>query len=140
MKIKELQKKIADALNGCEELVQGSCKALVEDSMTVALDIQKHLQTVKGVALVVTTPALTRDGACDGISVEAALTVQCVEIPEMNRRQPGHITALAAAEIVAHLLDSRQISFMRMSQSADPLTRSIIVNVDFNLTINLTTK
>ena len=32
MTIREIQKKIADALNGVEELVQGGCKALAEDA------------------------------------------------------------------------------------------------------------
>jgi hypothetical protein len=35
MKIRELQQKIADALNGVEELIQGGCKAFAENSMTV---------------------------------------------------------------------------------------------------------
>lgn len=138
MKIKELQKKIADALNGCEELMQGSCRAIVEDSMTVALDIQKQLQTVKGVAIVVMTPTFTRNGSRpDGLPVETQLTIQCVEVPEQNRLQTGRMTALDAAEIVASSLDSNELNFVRIAQTADAATRSIIVQVDFNVSIIL---
>lgn len=138
MKIKELQKKIADALNGCEELVQGSCRAIVEDSMTVALDIQKQLQTVKGVAIVVMTPTFTRNGSRpDSLPVETQLTIQCVEVPEQNRLQTGRMTALDAAEIVASSLDSNELNFVRIAQTADAATRSIIVQVDFNVSIIL---
>lgn len=138
MKIKDLQKKIADALNGCEELVQGSCRAIVEDSMTVALDIQKQLQTVKGVAIVVMTPTFTRNGSRpDGLPVETQLTIQCVEVPEQNRLQTGRMTALDAAEIVASSLDSNELNFVRIAQTADAATRSIIVQVDFNVSIIL---
>jgi hypothetical protein len=138
MKIRDLQKKIADALNGCEELVQGSCRAIVEDSMTVALDIQKQLQTVKGVAIVVMTPTFTRNGSSpDGLPVEAQLTIQCVEVPEHNRLQTGRLTALDAAEIVASSLDSNELNFVRIAQTADAPTRSIIVQVDFNVSIIL---
>lgn len=138
MKIKELQTKIADALNGCEELVQGSCRAIVEDSMTVASDIQKQLQTVKGVAIVVMTPTFTRNGSrADGLPVEAQLTIQCVEVPEHNRLQTGRLTALDAAEIVASALDSNELNFVRIAQTADAQTRSIIVQVDFNVSIIL---
>ncbi|MBR2920328.1 MAG: hypothetical protein IKC27_03115 [Kiritimatiellae bacterium] len=138
MKIKELQTKIADALNGCEELVQGSCRAIVEDSMTVASDIQKQLQTVKGVAIVVMTPTFTRNGSrADGLPVEAQLTIQCVEVPEHNRLQSGRLTALDAAEIVASALDSNELNFVRIAQTADAATRSIIVQVDFNVSIIL---
>ena len=35
MKIREFQQKIAEALNGVEELVQGGCKALAEDSLSI---------------------------------------------------------------------------------------------------------
>lgn len=138
MKIKDLQKKIADALNGCEELVQGSCRAIVEDSMTVASDIQKQLQTVKGVAIVVMTPTFTRNGSrADGLPVEAQLTIQCVEVPEHNRLKTGRLTALDAAEIVASSLDSNELNFVRIAQTADAATRSIIVQVDFNVSIIL---
>jgi hypothetical protein len=138
MKIRDLQQKIADALNGCEELVQGSCRAIVEDSMTVALDIQKQLQTVKGVAIVVMTPTFTRNGSNpNGLPVEAQLTIQCVEVPEHNRLQPGRLTALDAAEIVASSLDSNELNFVRIAQTADAATRSIIVQVDFNVSIIL---
>lgn len=138
MKIRDLQKKIADALNGCEELVQGSCRAIVEDSMTVALDIQKQLQTVKGVAIVVMTPTFTRNGSrADGLPVEAQLTIQCVEVPEHNRLQSGRLTALGAAEIVASSLDSNELNFVRIAQTGDAATRSIIAQVDFNVSIIL---
>lgn len=139
MKIYELQKRIVDALNGVEELIQGGCKAIVEDSMTVIADVQKQLQTVKGVTMVVMTPSLTRNGsAANGIPTEAQLSIQCIEIPELNRRQSSHLTALDAACVAAYALDSSNISFSRISQSANPSTGAITVTADFNCTFTLT--
>lgn len=52
MKIRELQKQIADALNGVEELVQGGCTALAEDSLAIQHELDKVL-SAGGVSLVV---------------------------------------------------------------------------------------
>ena len=59
MKIKELQQKIADALNGVEELVQGGCKAFAEDSREVYKESDQYIQKGK-IAVVVVTPDMQR--------------------------------------------------------------------------------
>ncbi len=67
MTIRELQKKLADALNGVEELVQGGCKAFAEDTRTVYEESQQWISGGK-VAIVVVTPDMTRNG-CNGEGV-----------------------------------------------------------------------
>lgn len=138
MNIREFQKKVADALNGCEELVQGGCKAIAEDSMSVISDVQTQLQQAAGVAVVVTTPSLTRNGCAPAtIPCDAKLSVKALEIPALNREQPGHLTALDAAEIVAQALDGEQFNFTGISQTADQRSGALTVTIDFNTTINL---
>lgn len=138
MKIREFQKKIADALNGVEELVQGGCKAVAEDSLSVINEVQTQLQQYAGVAIVVTTPSLTRNG-CSGsfIPCDAKMSLKCLEIPAINREHQGHLTALDAAETAAAELDGEQFNFAGMSQTADSRTGVITVTVEFNTTINI---
>lgn len=133
MKIRELQKKIADALNGLEELVQGGCKAFPEDSMTVMNDIAQQLTGKAGVAICIVTPTVAKNGvAKDGIAAEFAVAVQCSEKPELNRKKTGHMTALDAAEAVALALDGDQFSFVDIRQTADKGTRTITATANFN--------
>lgn len=132
MKIKELQQRIADALNGCEELVQGGCKAIVEDSQTVIDDVQRHTATVRGVAVVVTTPDFSLTGSNpDGLPVQVRVVINCIEIPELSRKRAGNLTALDAAELIAAELDSGEINFVRIAQSADTMSRSITATAEF---------
>ena len=120
MKIKDFQLKIAEALNTVEALVQGGCKALAEDLLTVSDDVRTQLATVGGVAIVVTTPNLNRNGCTAGaIPVETRLSVKCMEI-------------------VAHSLDGAQFNFAAMNQTADRQSGVLTVSVDFNTTIHLT--
>ena len=138
MKIREFQKKIAEALNGVEELVQGGCKALAEDSLSVLNEVREQLQTAGGVAIVVTTPKLTRNGCAAGfIPAETRLAIRCIETPALNRENPGHLTALDAAEIVAQALDGEQFNFAEISQTSDQRTGTLTAEVTFNTTINL---
>lgn len=138
MKIKEFQKKIADALNGVEELVQGGCKVFAEDTMGLGFEIAECLN-VGGVSVVVVTPRLQRNGDCAGsIPMECTLAVQCSEKPALNREVPGHLTALDAAEIVAHALDGRQFCLVSIDQTADERTKTITATASFNTTIHLT--
>lgn len=133
MKIRELQQKIADALNGVEELVQGGCRAFAEDSMTVLNDIAQQLTSKAGVAICIVTPTVTKNGeAADGIAAEFAVAVQCSEKPELNRKQPGHMTALDAAELVALSLDGEQFSFVDIRQTGDAVTRTVTATANFN--------
>ena len=66
MKICEFQKNVVDALNTVEELVKGGCKALAEDTLSIVNDVALQLQTNSGVAIVVTTPRMTRNGCAAG--------------------------------------------------------------------------
>ena len=133
MKIKELQEKIADALNGVEELVQGGCKAFAEDSMTVQNDIHQQLAGKGGVAICIVTPTVSKSGErMDGIAAEYALAIQCSEKPELNRKMSGHLTALDAAEVVAASLDGEQFSFIDIRQTGDEKTRTVTATVNLN--------
>lgn len=138
MKIREFQKKIAEALNGVEELVQGGCKALAEDSLSIVTDVKTQLQTACGVAIVVTTPKLTRNGCAAGvIPADTRLAIRCIETPALNRENPGHLTALDAAEIVAQCLDGEQFNFFDISQTSDQRTGTLTAEVTFNTEIHL---
>ena len=55
MTAKELQKELADALNGVEELVQRGCKAFAEDSRDIYRETVKWVSDGK-TAIVVVTP------------------------------------------------------------------------------------
>ncbi len=91
MTIRELQKKLADALNGVEELVQGGCKAFAEDTRTVYEESQQWISGGK-VAIVVVTPDMTRNGCnADGIPADTQLMIRCVErapLAEQTKEEP----------------------------------------------------
>lgn len=138
MKICEFQKKIVDAINTVEELVQGGCKALAEDTLSIVNDVALQLQTNSGVAIVVTTPKLTRNGCATGvIPTDTRLAIRCIEKPALNRKKTGHITALDAAEIVAQCLDGDQFNFAEIAQTSDQQRGTVTAEVTFNTTINL---
>ena len=140
MKIREFQKKISDGLNTVEELMQGGCKAFAEDSLSIMLGVEQQLQTAGGVAIVVTTPMLNRSasGCTDGIPAECQLKINCIEKPALNREAPGHLTALDAAEAVAHALDGETIEFASIEQYAEERTGTVVVTVAFGVDILLT--
>ena len=138
MKIREFQHKLAESLNSYEELVQGGCKALAEDSLSVMNDVKTQLQTAGGVAIVVTTPRLTRNGCAAGaIPAGTRLAIRCIETPALNRENPGHLSALDAAEIVAQCLDGEQFNFAEISQTSDQRTGTLTAEVTFNTEIHL---
>jgi hypothetical protein len=130
MTIKEIQKKIADHLNRVETLVQGGCKAFAEDALGLGFELASTLN--EGcVTIVVVTPKVDRSGSGteNGIPVEMQIAIQCVEKPALNRESPGHITALDAAELIAHELDGDVLEFAGISQYADDRTRTITATV-----------
>lgn len=138
MNILDFQTKIADTLNTVEELLQGGCKALAEDSLSIVHDVETQLQQATGVAIVVTTPRLTRNGcAADSLPCDAALEIRCVELPALNRETPGHLTALDAAEIVSASLDGSEFNFTGIDQRIDERTGTITATVSFNTQIIL---
>lgn len=132
MTIREIQNKIAKALNGVEALVQGGCKALAEDSQNVFFEVKQALEAGI-VCIVVVTPKVTRSasGTEDGIPVEMQIAVQCAERPDLNRANAGHLTALDAAEIVAHALDGEQFELASIEQWADERTRTVTATATF---------
>ena len=155
MKIKEFQKKIADALNGVEELIQGGCKAFAEDSREVYTESDPWVQQGR-VAVVVVTPEMQRNGAniirrageqaeqgeeSEGASIaipsETQLLIQCSEKPAVARAQPGVMTALDAAEIVMHALDGSQFCWISTRQTIDRQAGVLTATVTFNTSINL---
>ena len=139
MTIREIQKKVADALNGVEGLVQGGCKAIAEDSNDVFFEVRQALET-GNVCIVVTTPKVTRSasGTEDGIPVEMQIAVQCAERPDLNRANADHLTALDAAEIVAHALDGEQFELASIEQWADDRTRTVTATATFGVNPILT--
>ena len=132
MTIREIQQKIADALNGAEALVQGGCKAFAEDSQSIFYDVKTALEA-GNVCIVVVTPKVSRSasGCENGIPVEMEIAVQCSERPDQNREVSGHITALDAAEIVAHALDGDVLELMRIEQWADERARTVTATATF---------
>ena len=139
MTIREIQKKIADALNGVEALVQGGCTALAEDSQNVFFEVKQTLEA-GNVCIVVVTPKVTRSasGTEDGIPVEMQIAVQCAERPDLNRANADHLTALDAAEIVAHALDGEQFELASIEQWADERTRTVTATATFGFNPILT--
>ena len=132
MTIREIQQKIAKALNGVEALVQGGCKAFAEDSQSIFFDVKTALEA-GNVCIVVVTPKATRSasGCVDDIPVEMQIAVQCAERPDLNRANAGHLTALDAAEIVAHALDGEQFELASIEQWADDRTRTVTATATF---------
>ena len=137
MTIKELQQKIADALNDVEELVQHGCKAFAEDTRTVYAEADQWVACGK-VALVVVTPDMTRNGdAADGIPAETQLLVQCSEKPALASKQTGVMRALDAAEIAMHALDGSQFCWLSTRQTFDAKIGVLTATATFATTITL---
>lgn len=137
MKIKELQEKVADALNEVEELVQGGCKAFAEDTRKVYDEAAQWIQGGK-VAVVVVTPDMQRNGDTPGaIPAETQLLVQCSEKPALARTKTGVITALDAAEIVMYALDGSQFCWLSTRQTIDRQAGVLTATVTFATTVML---
>ena len=139
MKIHEIQEKIAEALNGAEELVQGRCKAFAGDSLTVLNDVTQQLQLNKGVAVVVLTPKATGTGRTDngGIELDCRVSIKCMEIRALNEKAQSRMTSLQAAETIALLLDGEIFTFVDIVETIDH-QRGVLVNtVNFDCSITL---
>lgn len=116
MTLRELQLLIRKKLNACDALVQGRCRAFAEDALSAQLTPEPALHAGSGgLALVVRTPGAQLSGAvASGLPVSATLAVDCIEIPAVNRAQEPFVSAMGAAERVAHLLhDGRTVTFDR---------------------------
>ena len=139
MTIRDLQQKIADALNGVEELVQHGCKVFAEDMLTTQDALNNAVATAGRIAVVVVTPRFERDASgCDGgLPAGCELRVACIEAPALRGRRNG-FTALDAAEAVAHALDSDSIEWRSIDQTADERRGVVTATAEFGLTILLT--
>ena len=117
MTLRELQLHICEILNADETLLQGRCRAFAEDALDARLTPEPALHAgAGGVALVVRTPSARLAGALPaaaGIPVSATLAVDCIEIPSVNRGEEPFVSAMGAAERVAHLLSCGTRSFDR---------------------------
>lgn len=116
MTLREIQLLIRDKLNACDALVQGRCRAFAEDALSARLTPEPALHAGGGgLALVVRTPGAQLSGAAaSGLPVSATLAVDCIEVPAANRAQEPFVSAMGAAERVAHLLhDGRAVTFDR---------------------------
>ena len=139
MTIRDLQKQIADVLNGVEALVQHGCKVFAEDMLTTQDALNNAVATAGRIAVVVVTPRFERDasGCADGFPAGCDLRVACIEAPSQRGRRNG-FTALDAAEAVAHALDSDSIEWRSIDQTADERRGVVTATAAFGLTIILT--
>lgn len=143
MTLRELQLLICDKLNADEALLQGRCKAFAEDALSAQLTPEPALHAgAGGVALVVRTPGARLSGAAaSGLPVAATLAVDCIEVPAANRAQEPYLSAMGAAERVAHLLaDGRSVTFDRFESSVidDKETRFYVFTAYFQANFTLT--
>ena len=138
MTIRDLQKKIADALCGVETLVQGGCKVFAEDMLTTQNDLDNSVATAGRIAVVVVTPRFERDASgCEGgLPAGCELRVACIEAPALRGRRNG-FTALDAAEAVAHALDSESIEWRSIEQTADERRGVVTATAEFGISIIL---
>ena len=138
MTIRDLQKKIADALRGVEALVQGGCKVFAEDMLTTQNDLDNSVATAGRIAVVVVTPRFERDASgCEGgLPAGCELRVACIEAPALRGRRNG-FTALDAAEAVAHALDSESIEWRSIEQTADERRGVVTATAEFGISIIL---
>ena len=139
MTIRDLQKQIADVLNGVEALVQHGCKVFAEDMLTTQDALNNAVATAGRIAVVVVTPRFERDasGCADGFPAGCGLMVRCIEAPTQRNKRNG-FTALDAAEAVAHALDSDSIEWRSIEQTADERRGVVTATAEFGLTIILT--
>ena len=151
MTLRQLQIIIRDELNACDALVQGRCRAFAEDALSAQLTPEPALHAGSGgVALVVRTPGAQLSGAAasglpvsstlavddvePGATYSVTLAVDCLEIPAVNRAQEPFVSAMGAAERVAHLLhDGRTVTFDRFESSVidDKETRFYVFTAYF---------
>ena len=136
MTILEFQEKVAERLNNVEELVKGGAKAICEDALDVTAAVREQLEQMGGVAVVVTTPRLDRNGCAEGlIPCAASLDIRCVERPALNRESESHITALDAARLVARELDGALYNFRSIDQRVDEARGRLAATASFETVI-----
>lgn len=140
MTIRGLQLQIQEVLNNFEELLQGGCKAFIEDVRTVYDEAKQHIDE-GGVALVVVTPDFTRAGSGvgeEGLPFEGDVLVRCMERPPISAAQGDVIRALDAAEIVSHILDGEVLEWTSIRQTHDRRENIFTATATFTLAGMLT--
>lgn len=118
----EYQMEICDVINADSSLLQAGCKAFAEDALDIDAEVARHLQESGGVAIMVATPEAEFFGAASdgGVFLDLRrVEIVCTEIPALNRQRENALTALDTALRVSFLLRSREMPFLRISQSAD---------------------
>lgn len=137
MTITELQTRVATALNGVQDLIQGGCKTFAENSRDVYTLSNQWVNAGK-VAIVIVTPDMTRNGSDpDSIPAETQLVIQCSEKPQLSRAQSGVMTALDAAEMVMHSLDGSQFCWQSTRQTINAQSGVLTATVTFSTSILL---
>ena len=82
-------------MNAVEALVQGGCRAIAEDTMNVVSEVETQLQTAGGVAIVVTTPDFTRNGAKTGaLPCDTKLVISLIIILASRRTRENIVRKL----------------------------------------------
>ena len=139
MTIRDFQQKIATALKDVEELAQNGCKVFAEDVLTTQDALNSAVATAGRIAVVVVTPRFERDASgCEGgLPAGCELRVACIEAPALRGRRNG-FTALAAAEAVAHALDSESVEWRSIEQTADERRGVVTATAEFGISIILT--
>ena len=139
MSVKSLQETVRDLINADAALSSGGCVAIAESSMTLEDDLAKAVNTLKGVALVVTTPDIRLNGCAENfIPCDATLAVRCVEIPALRKsRGESALTALEAAERVAVLLNGPDYNFVSISETLENRQGYLVATATFNTTLTL---
>ena len=142
MAIREAQQAVADIINADETIAAGGGKAFIENSMTLDNDLATQINTLKGVAIVVVTPALDRSGVSSGaIPCDTRLDVKCMEMPALRHtrtRRAGALSALDIAERVATLLDGEKYNFATIRETIDRQSGILTATATFNSWVHLT--
>ena len=137
--VKELQLELKERIGEIFAEDAPYVKAFAEDTATVVNDVLLALKGSGAIVAVVTTPSFERDGSsARGIPASARVEIRASEIPEINRKQPGHdLTALDVAHAIAKALDSENMNFISISQSADASGQLLTATAVFQTSIML---
>ena len=138
MTTKELQLALVARINEIAELRAANALALPENDLAIMDKVTNQLK--RGVAVVVVTPDMERDGSntTAGMPASSEVLVRCEEVRTLNRTNPDAITALDAADLVRSKLDSATLRWQRTSQRLDRNTGRILVTATFSTSVFLT--
>lgn len=121
MTILEYQRELAKAVSGDEWLRGFGVEAFAEDDGDLYGNLSRALAERGGLAAVVLTPEARNLGNAPSGAVAADLDpveVRFIEIPALNRQEPGRPTALDAALHLGLAWHCREMHFRRVRQEA----------------------